>query len=198
STAAIDGRIADWMAQASHPGPAASGAISELKYRDAGAIVRKRIWEPVAPALAGARFVLIVPDGSINLVNFAALPAANRGYFIENGPLVHYLSAERDLLKHRNRPPARPGSLVMGGPDFDVAPVLLAQAGSGPDPSAGTTAREPAAPAGSAETRSADAAARGNTPVYRGPAPGCSDFRGLRFDPLPASLDEAAQIEGLL
>jgi CHAT domain-containing protein len=64
--------------------------------------------------------VFLAADGELNLVDFAALPARGKAYLIERGPLLHYVSTERDLL----RSPASRGSglLAMGAPAFDRSP----------------------------------------------------------------------------
>ncbi len=60
----------------------------------------------------------MVPDGLINLVNFAALPDSEGRFLLEREPVMHYLTTERDLL---SRSEARPGQtlLAVGGPAFD-------------------------------------------------------------------------------
>jgi CHAT domain-containing protein len=51
------------------------------------------------------------------LVNFGALPDAGGAHLIESGSLLHYLSAERDLVKPH--PASKEGGfLVMGAPRF--------------------------------------------------------------------------------
>ena len=119
----------------------------------------------------------MVPDGSINFVNVAALPAASGGYLIESGPVLHYLSAERDLL--RSAPTARGhGILAMGDPDFDALPE--------PRPARIASAQPPATEDSSAGPL-----------VYRGPPSGCSDFQSLRFSPIPASAEEVNDLRSL-
>jgi CHAT domain-containing protein len=94
--------------------------------------LRARIWDPLAESLNGVSRVFIVPDGALNLVSFAALPAQH-GYLLENGPTIHYLSTERDLVP-QNSAEGR-GLLALGGPAFDgPAP---APAGSGEPPGCG-------------------------------------------------------------
>jgi CHAT domain-containing protein len=74
--------------------------------------------------------VFVVPDGLINLVNLAALPDG-RGYIVESGPVIHYLTTERDLLSPQRRADAPTALLAVGGPAFDdgmptpkAAPVM--------------------------------------------------------------------------
>jgi len=99
-------------------------AEADRACRLAGVSLRKVIWDPLAPRLAGAERVLIVPDAAINLVPFAALPVESR-YLIERGPLIHYLSAERDLVAETSETAMGDrthGLLAIGAPDFDLGP----------------------------------------------------------------------------
>ena len=175
----LDALVSAWMEEAAHPRATMPGPAAEQRYREAGSAIRTRLWDPVDQAIAGARTVFIVPDGAVNLVNFAALPVGDDAYLIERGQVFQYLSAERDLLTHRDRPPMKGGSLVMGAPDFDAAPDPIAR-GAIPAP-------------GASGVRAAPASA----PVYRGPTSACSDFATLRFDPLPATIDEASEVESV-
>lgn len=105
----------------------ASPVRSEALYREAGNALRRRVWDPLEPALAGARRVFVTPDYALNLVDFGALPADGGGYLAEHGPVLYYLSAERDLI---SPPPARTGTglLALGSPAFDGAAALRAAA----------------------------------------------------------------------
>jgi CHAT domain-containing protein len=77
------------------------------------------IWDPIAPVIADASRILIVPDGQLNLVNFAALPTKNGHYLVEQDGRFEYLAAERDLRGTSARSGARRAILVVGGVDFD-------------------------------------------------------------------------------
>jgi len=93
---------------------------SESGYREIATSLRRRIWDPLVPHLGAAERVLIVPDGSVNLLAFAALPAEGARYLLERGPLLHYLSSERDLVPpSTSAEPAR-GLLAIGGAAFDA------------------------------------------------------------------------------
>jgi hypothetical protein len=88
-------------------------------YRRIGETLALAVWEPVAAHLAGAERVFIVPDGSLQLVNLAALPVEHDRYLVETGPLIHYLSAERDLVRPEKEPSNRgEGLLALGGIDY--------------------------------------------------------------------------------
>jgi CHAT domain-containing protein/Tfp pilus assembly protein PilF len=181
SADAIEPLVSSWMKEAAQSGATPPGAAAETGYRDAGAAMRARVWDPVEKALSGARTIFIVADGAINLVNFAALPVGDHEYLIERGQVFHYLSAERDLLDHGARAAGKPGSLVVGAPDFDAAPDAIAQV-------AGMSS---GAPEGAASTAAPPVA------VFRGSTSACADFTTLRFDPLPAALQEASAVESI-
>ena len=106
-------------------------------YFEVGERLRGRIWDPVAERLEGADRVFIVPDGALNLVSFAALPAAKGRYLVEKGPLLHYLSAERDLVP--SSIPTNPGGLLaLGGPDYDRVASDAADRAQGDGSASGT------------------------------------------------------------
>jgi len=163
----IDALVASWKKEAS------SGEV-EAAYRAAGTALRKRVWDPLAPAIGDAARVFVVPDGSLNLVNLSALPLDDGSYLIERGPLLHYLSAERDLVPSGDHRHGK-GLLAVGAPNFDAismfaslrkpggeAPILIASAGAS---------------------------------TYRGQHSACGDFASVRFRPLPATGKETREIE---
>ena len=111
----IDHLVFRWQAEASSAG-------SEDDYRRAGAALKRRIWDPVAELFGESPVVFVVPDGSLNLVNLAALPTEGSHYLVEDGPLIHMLSSERALVP---RAPVeanddRPQMLALGNPDFNA------------------------------------------------------------------------------
>lgn len=165
----IDSLIAEVRAgiQAEAEAPGRSPVLAETRYRRVGRLLSNRIWDPLEPALAKARRVFLTPDGELNLIDFSALPARPGGYLVEHGPLLHYLSSERDLVL----PPAPQhgsGLLAIGAPAFDHAP------------------RQPRLLASSTRP-----------PVFRGARSSCSEFRSMRFEPLPGSLQEIHNISAL-
>jgi CHAT domain-containing protein len=117
-----------------------------------------------------------VPDGALSLVNIAALPSGDSGYVIESSPVIHILSAERDLVPGNEPRPSTPtGLLALGGPAYDTAAVLASRdvLGSKSDP----------------QLVSAKA--------YRGVRPSCTYFPTIRFEPLPGATQEVKQIADL-
>jgi CHAT domain-containing protein len=115
---AMEKSVAGWQQHARGTALKAGDPLAEQAYRQAGLNLRRQAWDRIVPHLNGAERVFVVADGSLNLVNFAALPDDRGGYLVESGPLVHYLSAERDLVPTESSAPAR-GLLAIGGPAFD-------------------------------------------------------------------------------
>ena len=178
----IDGLATSWqrlVTRAPSPDPKL-GQEDLASCRLAGEKLRRRIWDPVAAMVTGSRRVIIVPDGTLHLVSFAALPTGAEQYLIDNGPFIHYLSAERDLVPSRwAKTPGR-GTLALGGPSFDTQPLVPSS------PAAG------AAPGGAALN---GAPVR---PLARNSGPDCSDFQSVRFAPLPAAVREVDEIATLM
>ena len=119
SAAVVDHLVADWRAQMTAIVGAASPTAAEQAYRTAGAALRRRVWDPLGEHLTGAKTVFIVPDGTLSLVSFAALPVGRAQYLIEDGPVVHYVSAERDLVAGSASTSTGRGLLAVGGVAFD-------------------------------------------------------------------------------
>jgi CHAT domain-containing protein/Tfp pilus assembly protein PilF len=103
---------------------------NEESYRAAGEALRRSVWDPLAGVLGGAKRVYVVPDGVLQLVNFGALPVGTQGYLIESGPVLHMLSAERDLLQSAQRGAGEKVLLTLGNPSFGTVPATVR--GSGP------------------------------------------------------------------
>jgi CHAT domain-containing protein/tetratricopeptide (TPR) repeat protein len=162
----IDGLVDRWRtAVSAEPSPVpAITSIDEKKSRDLGARLRAAIWDPVTEATSGARYVFIVPDGTLNLINFAALPIGADRYLVETEQMFHYLSAETDLLSEGSPRTESPSLLAVGGPDYDGMPSVVA------------AARTPTSGA------------------LRGPAVDCRDPGSLRFEPLPGAKREVDEI----
>jgi CHAT domain-containing protein/tetratricopeptide (TPR) repeat protein len=113
---AVDARVELWrkaVAAASVP-----GAASERMYRRVAGALSDAIWRPIAPYVRDARQLLLVPDGALNLVSFAALPEAQGTYLIENATLIHYLSAERDVVTASVGRAPTGGLLAVGNPVY--------------------------------------------------------------------------------
>jgi CHAT domain-containing protein/tetratricopeptide (TPR) repeat protein len=118
----VEGLVAAWRSEAAVRPPAAIGAAAraEERYRRAATALAAKVWEPVAPFVAGAERVLVVPDGDLQLVNPGSLPDRGGGYLIERNPLLLTLSAERDILRSGPATQGK-GLLAVGAPEFDAA-----------------------------------------------------------------------------
>jgi CHAT domain-containing protein/Tfp pilus assembly protein PilF len=121
TAARIDGLIVQWRRQLDQEAIAAGRAAErgEAAYRRAAGELRQQIWDPLLPHLSNATRIFVVPDGALHLVSFGALPTTTSRYLVETGRLIHYLSAERDLVPTEARRQAGGGLLALGGPAFD-------------------------------------------------------------------------------
>jgi CHAT domain-containing protein/tetratricopeptide (TPR) repeat protein len=140
--------IDPWRARlAVAPGPEARpGDRAERECRRLGLKARAASWDRIAPHIAGAADVFVVADGILLDLPWQALPDGPNGYLAENGPRIHLIHAERELME-----PAAPASdgslLVFGSPDFDrgagheASPIVAALVRTAPDPCAGGTPR---------------------------------------------------------
>jgi CHAT domain-containing protein len=128
SAETLDDLVTAWRAQVSGIALAgASAAAAEAASRVAGERLRRQFWDPVAARLHDASLIFIVPDGALNLVNVAALPLGRDRYLVEEAPVLHYLTTERDLIPSLTHSLGR-GLLAVGGPAYDEPPAAGAKA----------------------------------------------------------------------
>lgn len=175
----IESRVSRWRADIAAeagitPGETSDG--SNRSSRDSGSALRQLIWDRLVPHLGDASRVFVVPDGVLNLVPFAALPVGQRSYLLERGPLLHYLSAERDLVPIATPDAVGRGLLALGGPAYDDASLFAAKQN-------GIAAK--AAPSASAR------------PIARSAGSGCEDVQAIRFSTLKGTLQEVREVSGL-
>jgi CHAT domain-containing protein/tetratricopeptide (TPR) repeat protein len=184
--AGVDSAIARFVREAGRRPNPLTVTKDEARARTLGLTVRRLVWDPIAPALEGAREILIVPDGAILLLNFAALPGAPGKYLVEEAPPIHALTTERDLLVSSGGPGAARGLLAMGDPEFGVVDA-------GAKGKRGTTRGAVAADA-AADGGPGGAPSNGGLDPPRSASSDCADFRSLRFEPLPQSGGEAQAV----
>ncbi len=201
--ALVDAAISTWRKEATFGSAPGHDGDDVRRYTRAGRELAELIWDPLASLLENASRVFVVPAGPLHLVSFSSLPLEDAHFLLETGPTLHHLSAERDLVQ----PPrnASTGALLaLGGPSFD-SPAPFA--GSG-DPTRlgiadGATAHvgpaTPVGPASAAATWTGDPphASPGSAPRNRGRRSACGDFRALRFEDLPAAVEEAREVAEL-
>jgi tetratricopeptide (TPR) repeat protein len=179
--AEIDGLVDSWQREVGvDPRGAGDVAGAMNRYRAAGDSLRRKIWDPLLPHLEHASLVLVVPDGSLNLVNFETLPIAGDRFLLEDGLVVHYLSSERDLVPVSPAAEAKPGLLAVGAVDYDATATKVASAAPHDD-------AIPDSARGSEESP-------GPKSYYRSPESVCAGLNSLRFAPLPATANEIEDI----
>lgn len=163
----VDRQIALWHREAGG-GPRSRGLdAAQQAYLAAGQAVRRAVWDPVVSASMEAEQIFLVPDGALTLLNFYTLPDEQGRYLIEDAPLLHVLSAERDLLADDAESVVGQGLLTAAAPDFQSVP-------------------------GSMHDDAQRASPGGAESVIRG-AP-CGEFQRLWFNPLPGTATEQREI----
>jgi CHAT domain-containing protein/tetratricopeptide (TPR) repeat protein len=171
----IEALVSQWRADIAADvigAPATGEAQAAPSSRVSGAALRKVIWDPIAIHFSDAARVVIVPDGALSLVPFAALPTGRRSFVIESGPVIHYLSAERDVTLPSRPPDVKGGLLAMGGPAFDRSVVTR------PTGSHGTTGTSSGV-------------------ALRGLGQPCLDLQSLKFQPLLGTAREVREVSAL-
>jgi len=122
SATEIDRVILDWRSFLLNFDEYSGSAAENL--RKTGLLLKKLLWEPISGSLGTSKRVLIVPDGAIYLLPFAALPGQNDDtYLIEDGFEFHRLVSERDItrspsIESSKQSLAPPSFLTLGGPAF--------------------------------------------------------------------------------
>jgi tetratricopeptide (TPR) repeat protein/CHAT domain-containing protein len=119
-----------WRSEIVEDRPAGGERLGE-----AAAVVRRLVWEPLAQDLAGARAVLVSPDGALARAPLPALPGSAPGTYLLEEVTLAVVPTPQALVAVR--PPvttARPGlssMLLIGGVDFGAFPGLAVPAGRG-------------------------------------------------------------------
>ncbi len=89
----------------------------------------EKVLQPVRPLLAGAKHLLISPDGKLNLVPFEALLDEKNLYAVESYS-ISYLSTGRDLLRMQVPRNSKSGPVLFADPFFgDPDTIQMAKAG---------------------------------------------------------------------
>lgn len=172
----IDALVARWAAEVSRGAlaPGRTPRQSEASYREAGEALRRVVWDPLASYLQGVRLVFVVPEGDLHMVSWYALPWGRTAHLVEEGPVVHLLAAERDLLELAQHPATGRGLLVVGGANYD---------GSGE--------------VGGATNRDVGASGERAKQGMRGLGTDCRSLRGARFEAIPGTEREASTVAEL-
>jgi CHAT domain-containing protein/Tfp pilus assembly protein PilF len=130
--------------------------------------VDDKVMRPVRPLLGKTSRLLIAPDGSLNLIPFAALVDEQNRYLIERYT-ISYLASGRDLLRLQISQPSENAPMIVANPAFGRAETVVAQATRS---------------AGALQYRSQGRTQGASTKIY--------------FQPLPSTGREALAIKSLL
>jgi CHAT domain-containing protein/Tfp pilus assembly protein PilF len=134
--------------------------------------VDERVMRPVRSLLGDTRRLLIAPDGSLNLIPFAALVDERNRYLVERYS-ISYLTSGRDLLRLQTSEPSKSAPLVLANPLFGTGETASTQV----DQNSGISHA-------------------GNQADNQAPAR--NDPREVFFQPLPGTRREALAIKALL
>jgi CHAT domain-containing protein/tetratricopeptide (TPR) repeat protein len=119
--ASVETLVSEWRTAAS--GENTSGMITrdraEALYAAAAGKLRSAVWDPLEADIGDVRQIFVVPDGTLNLVNFAALTDRQGRYFVERDAVIHYLSTERDVVVGSAVSKNEGSLLAVGNPAFD-------------------------------------------------------------------------------
>jgi CHAT domain-containing protein/tetratricopeptide (TPR) repeat protein len=115
----VDRAARVWCATLRTPPDPLRRARDERACDQAGRALARFVWDPIAPLVAGAERVFVVPDGALHLTPLAALPDARGRSLVETGPLLQMLAIERDLAQPPGAGDERKRLLAIGGPAFD-------------------------------------------------------------------------------
>jgi tetratricopeptide (TPR) repeat protein len=91
-----------------------------------GPKLRRLLWEPLEPHLAGCSTVIVIPDAALTGVAWAALPGKKPdSYLLDDVSIAtaSYGQQISDLLN--DEPPPGDGLLLVGGVRYDAAPIPM-------------------------------------------------------------------------
>jgi CHAT domain-containing protein/tetratricopeptide (TPR) repeat protein len=188
SVRAIDRLVSRWRADIAAEALrlAPRGATAIPAAWTSGAALRRVVWDPLLPHLTQQDRVFVVPDGALGLVPFAALPVGPRSFLLETGPVIHYLSAERDVVSMNGGRISTAGMLAIGGPAFDEVLASLT-------PSTALST----APGNGPETAPGNGPETATLRTGAGAAGACGSLQALRFEPLDGTLQEVQELSRL-
>ena len=95
-----------------------AGKAPPVGTADSGTELRKRLWEPLAAHLEGAKVVLVSPDGPLHGLPWAALPGSKQGTFLMHEYAFAVIPVPQllpELMKASPRLAGEPPSLLLAG-----------------------------------------------------------------------------------
>jgi CHAT domain-containing protein/Tfp pilus assembly protein PilF len=122
--AMIDRAVSAWRKALRNP--------NQMDVKMLARAVDEKVMRPLRPLLGDrlgeTRRLLIAPDGSLNLIPFAALVDEHNRYLIERYT-ISYLTSGRDLLRLHRSDSSESAPMVVANPAFGRAATTVAQAG---------------------------------------------------------------------
>jgi CHAT domain-containing protein len=100
----------------------------------AGKLLRQTLWEPIEAKLAGAKIVLVSPDGALSRLPLGALPGKEPGsYLLEERTLAIVPVAQMipEIVEEEGRKELTKNLLLLGNIDYDSQPHQAAPAPAG-------------------------------------------------------------------
>jgi CHAT domain-containing protein len=163
---------------------------------DTGAAFYRAFWKPLEPALKDRARVYVSPDGVLNQVSWAAVPADDGRLLIEKHAIDVVLSTKDLLRQERASTSAR--AVLIGNPAFDLAEpeqraALDAWRGAGRTQTLVAGLRKPAQSADPPAENSSDSAAGSVPRVQRS-----RDAQDQALPALPGTQKEIESAQGLL
>lgn len=135
-------------------------------------LLRAKLWEPLEPSLRDCRTVLLVPDGALHRLPWAALPGRDpRQFLLEEYALATLSHGEQGWTALTQPLPAGNVQLLVGGVDYDhrlVESHRETSATGNESPSAGNRSSEPWQSLGA--TREEIESIQALTPSFASPA----------------------------
>jgi CHAT domain-containing protein len=170
-----------------------------------GRAVDELVMRPVRAAGVPAGQLLISPDGTLNLIPFAALVDERHRHLVARYD-ISYLTSGRDLLRFRDTRPARQKALLIADPAFEAAgseppanPQTAALPGIRFDPLPGTAgeARAIAKLLPEVEVRTGAEATEGVVKAAQGPRVLHIASHGFFFNPATLQAGAGADARGV-
>jgi len=125
--APIDEAVGDWrQSLASGEGRGAKHVRPQPAVVDVAPeqTLRKLVWDKVEPHLAGCSTVIVIPDGDLCFLPWAALPGCGAGKFLLEGLRDRHGAQRATAVRHADREPEPDRDRAFGGGvQFDASPV---------------------------------------------------------------------------
>ncbi len=132
----VDSKIAALRTVLQQSKDATIRAKNFARVRQLARAVDRKVMQPIRRLLGATRRVFLSPDGSLNLLPFAALVDERGDYLVKRYSFT-YLTSGRDLLRLQIRIPNKQVAEVIADPDFDNdtsnAPVTVGDKGQTSD-----------------------------------------------------------------